>query len=61
MTLLHHPTLDRLQQLRLTGMARALAAQAQQADIGQLGFEERLGLLLDSADLVDAPSLEAAA
>ena len=47
-TLLHHPTLERLQQLRLTGMARALAAQAQQADIGQLGFEERLGLLLDS-------------
>ena len=46
--MLHHPTLDRLQQLRLTGMARALAAQAQQADIGQLGFEERLGLLLDS-------------
>ena len=29
-------------------MARALAAQAQQADIGHLGFEERLGLLLDS-------------
>lgn len=47
-TLLHHPTLDRLQQLRLSGMARALAAQCQQADIGQLGFEERLGLLLDS-------------
>ena len=47
-TLLHHPTLDRLQRLRLTGMARALAAQSQQADIGQLGFEERLGLLLDS-------------
>ena len=46
--MLHHPALDRLQQLRLTGMARALAAQAQQADIGQLGFEERLGLLLDS-------------
>ena len=46
--MLHHPTLERLQQLRLTGMARALAAQAQQADIGQLGFEERLGLLLDS-------------
>lgn len=45
--MLHHPTLDRLQQLRLTGMARALAAQAQQADIGQLGFDERLGLLLD--------------
>ena len=46
--MLHHPTLDRLQQLRLTGMARALAAQAQQTDIAHLGFEERLGLLLDS-------------
>lgn len=46
--MLLHPTMDRLHQLRLDGMARAFEAQAQQADIGQLCFEERLGLLLDS-------------
>lgn len=46
--MLHHPTVDQLHQLRLTGMAKALASQAQQADISQLAFEERLGLLIDS-------------
>ncbi len=46
--MLHHPTMDQLHQLRLTGMAKALASQAQQADISQLSFEERLGLLIDS-------------
>ena len=44
---LHHPTVDKLHQLRLAGMARALASQAQQADLDQLSFEERLGLLVD--------------
>ena len=44
--MLHHPTVDQLHQLRLTGMAKALASQAQQADISQLSFEERLGLLI---------------
>ena len=46
--MLHHPTVDQLHQLRLTGMAKALASQSQQADISQLAFEERLGLLIDS-------------
>ena len=46
--MLHHPTVDQLHQLRLSGMAKALASQAQQADINQLSFEERLGLLIDS-------------
>lgn len=46
--MLHHPTVDQLHQLRLTGMAKALASQSQQADISQLSFEERLGLLIDS-------------
>jgi DNA replication protein DnaC len=45
--MLLHPTLDRLQQLRLAGMAKALQEQLQQPDIAALGFEERLGLLLD--------------
>ena len=46
--MLNHPTVDKLHQLRLSGMARALASQAQIPDIGQLSFEERLGLLVDS-------------
>ncbi len=46
--MLHHPTVDQLHQLRLSGMAKALASQAQQADISQLSSEERLGPLIDS-------------
>lgn len=45
--MLLHPTLERLQQLRLPGMARALQEQLQQPDIAALSFEERLALLLD--------------
>lgn len=41
------PTLDKLQALSLTGMARALAEQLERADYQALGFEERLGLLVD--------------
>lgn len=46
--MLQHPTIERLEQLRLAGMARALSAQGQQVDIGELSFEDRLGLLIDS-------------
>ena len=46
--MLNHPTVEKLHQLRLSGMARALASQAQTPDIGQLSFDERLGLLVDS-------------
>ena len=46
--MLNHPTVDKLHQLRLTGMARALALQALSPEAGQLSFEERLGLLVDS-------------
>ncbi len=45
--MLHHPTVDRLHELRLFGMAAALAEQGQQAGIDNLGFEERLGLLVE--------------
>jgi hypothetical protein len=45
--MLNHPTVERLHQLRLPGMARALASQAQSPEIDQLSFEERLGLLVD--------------
>lgn len=45
--MLSHPTLEKLQQLRLFGMAKALTEQWQRTDITQLSFEERLGLLVD--------------
>ena len=46
--MLNHPTVDKLHQLRLTGMARALVSQTQSAEIGQLSFDERFGLIVDS-------------
>ncbi len=45
--MLNHPTLDKLQALRLTGMLKALIEQAAMPDIEALCFEERLGLLID--------------
>ncbi len=45
--MLHHPTVERLHELRLFGMAAALAEQGHQAGIDSLGFEERLGLLVE--------------
>ena len=45
--MLHHPTTEKLHALRLFGMAAALAEQQSQVSIDQLGFEERLGLLVE--------------
>ena len=45
--MLTHPTLNKLQALKFTGMAVALAEQMQMPDIEELAFEERLGLLVD--------------
>jgi DNA replication protein DnaC len=45
--MLTHPTLDKLQALRLTGMAKALEEQLQMTGLEELGFVERLGLLVD--------------
>lgn len=45
--MLKHPTLEKLQALRLNGMAAALAEQARQPAVETLRFEERLGLLVD--------------
>jgi len=47
MTMLHHPTLDKLQQLKLSGMRRALQDQESLPEITAIPFEERLGLLVD--------------
>ena len=45
--MLHHPTLEKLQTLRLMGMYKALVEQMNMPEIETLGFEERLGLLTD--------------
>src|ERR1039458_5947902 len=45
--MLTSPTLDKLNQLRLKGMARALLEQREGPDYHSLDFEDRLGLLVD--------------
>lgn len=45
--MLIHPTLDKLRALKLEGFARGLEEQRGNADLESLGFEERLGLLVD--------------
>lgn len=45
--MLRHPTLEKLQTLKLFGMATALAEQAHLPDLQALTFDERLGLLVD--------------
>lgn len=40
-------TMDRLHELRLTGMAQALEEQLRMTDMESLAFEDRLGLLLE--------------
>jgi len=46
--MLRHPTLAKLDELRLTGMAKAFEEQLQvSAPYAEMSFEERLGLLVD--------------
>lgn len=45
--MLTHPTLEKLEILRLPGMLQALKEQLAMADIDDMSFEERLALLLD--------------
>jgi DNA replication protein DnaC len=45
--MLNHPTMEKLHALKFTGMATALAEQANTPDINSLDFEQRLGLLVD--------------
>lgn len=45
--MLHHPTLDKLNALKFTGMSAALTEQLSLQGIEDLAFEERLGLLVD--------------
>ena len=45
--MLTHPTVDKLHELRCTGMAKALAEQLASPEVDALSFEERFGLLVD--------------
>jgi len=45
--MLIHPTTEKLQTLKLTGMAKALEEQRAMPDIDELHFDARLGLLVD--------------
>ena len=45
--MLYHPTVEKLAELRLMGMHAGLLEQQDLTDIEALGFDERLGLLLD--------------
>jgi len=45
--MLMHPTLDKIERLRLFGMAKSLREQLQNQQAHALNFEERLGLLID--------------
>lgn len=50
--MLLHPTLEKLTTLRFSGMAKALEEQMQMNGLENIGFEERLGLLLDHEQAV---------
>ena len=45
--MLLHPTLEKLTTMRFSGMAAALEEQMKMDGLDSMGFEERLGLLLD--------------
>ena len=45
--MLTQPIFDKLERLRFFGMRTALEEQTHMPDIGELSFEERLGLLVD--------------
>ena len=45
--MLVHPTIESLKKLRLLSMAKALEDQLNQPQIESMGFEERLGLIVD--------------
>jgi DNA replication protein DnaC len=45
--MLAHQTLEKLQAMRLRGMAQALEEQRRQSGIAELDFEDRLGLLVE--------------
>ena len=45
--MLLHPTLEKLKQMKFSGMARAFEEQLNSSDFDELSFSERVGLLVD--------------
>jgi len=45
--MMNHPTLEKLQAMKFTGMARAFAEQLDTADIDELDFDTRFALLVE--------------
>ena len=45
--MLNHPTVEKLQALKLTGMLKALREQLTMPEVGDLSFDECLGLMVD--------------
>jgi DNA replication protein DnaC len=45
--MLIHPTIDKLNSMRLTGMAKGLRAQLENPEIHNLPFEDRMALIVD--------------
>jgi DNA replication protein DnaC len=50
--MLIHPTVEKLRELQLAGMADGLIDQLQTQDVASLSFEDRLGLLVDREETV---------
>jgi hypothetical protein len=46
--MLNHPTLDKLLELKLLGMAEAYKQQLQMPEAAKLSFDERFGLMVDA-------------
>lgn len=46
-----HQSVEKLRALRLSGMARALEAQLEQAETARLSFDERLAVLIDREEI----------
>lgn len=49
--MLDEPTYKKLIQMRMRGLADAWLAQQKEPDVAQLGFDERLGLLIDAESM----------
>ncbi len=45
--MLTHPTLEKMKTLKLYGMSKSFEEQLQMPDMGELSFEERVGLMID--------------
>lgn len=52
--MLTNPTVEKLRQMKLAGMAEALVEQLQAHDMADLSFEDRLGLLVDCEEITRA-------